>query len=436
MEFLWLIKIRLKEFFRSSRSKSYSSINDGMSNIIDSSIIEMETYSLMDDQPKEIINIILKDFKRNDLLKFRSVCKKWKNVIDFMIFDFSNEKWPSLEECIINGDNFHLLKYLNNYKQWNINHQILISLSENEYFKKICENILTNILTKCDESETLKLTKNDELNTLKYYSSINNIAVIKYMLNDKFVTMIKEKKRYEIIPRIHYILKQIFNNANKYGNLDIIKFVCEIDTSIPKYLHLTENIKNGHNEIVKWWLEKDIEFFFVFIKAAEYNNMQLVDLMLSKGINVNHYYKLKIGDAKHPTALAYAAASGHLEMVKFLISKGAKIDIYNNHVIAYGAKKNRLEIVKYLIDNGADIHTKNEVALIWSASAGHLDMVKYLQSNGANIYAQHNLAFKLSKSHGHKDVYDFLSINGNVLNFSDYLKMPFCWDPNPKWIDN
>lgn len=50
--------------------------------------------------------------------------------------------------------------------------------------------------------------------------------------------------------------------------------------------------------------------------------------------------------------------SGHLEVVKLLIQKGAMID---------ASEKNR------------------NTALIWSASNGHIDVVKFLIDNGASI---------------------------------------------------
>ena len=74
-----------------------------------------------------------------------------------------------------------------------------------------------------------------------------------------------------------------------------------------------------------------------------------------------------IGCGKHdPSALNNAAASGDIELVKFLISKGADVnakgigDISPLHLAAISG---HIEIVEYLISKGADINAKTHYGL-------------------------------------------------------------------------
>jgi ankyrin repeat protein len=67
-----------------------------------------------------------------------------------------------------------------------------------------------------------------------------------------------------------------------------------------------------------------------------------------------------------------------------------------------------LDLVKYLIDKGADINTNDNQALRWTSRCGHLELVKYLVSKGANIHAIDNLDIKWASQEGHLDVVRYL----------------------------
>ena len=42
--------------------------------------------------------------------------------------------------------------------------------------------------------------------------------------------------------------------------------------------------------------------------------------------------------------------------------------------------KGKLEVVKYLVSKGADIHAENDMALRWASRMDRLDVVNYLKS--------------------------------------------------------
>lgn len=65
------------------------------------------------------------------------------------------------------------------------------------------------------------------------------------------------------------------------------------------------------------------------------------------------------------------------------------------------AASGHFDIVNYLVENGADIHADNEYALRESASGGHLRVVEYLAQKGADIHADTDFAIRWSARNGH-----------------------------------
>jgi len=96
-------------------------------------------------------------------------------------------------------------------------------------------------------------------------------------------------------------------------------------------------------------------------------------------------------DIAGQTALMYAAETGRMEVIKYLVSKGANVNArsqgYHYTALMYAASGNRLEALEYLIARGAEIDApsfKNATALMMSARAGHIDIVKILLEKGAD----------------------------------------------------
>lgn len=86
--------------------------------------------------------------------------------------------------------------------------------------------------------------------------------------------------------------------------------------------------------------------------------------------------------------LHYAAVSGSIETVEYLISKGAKIDVVNvyGETPLYLASENRnLEIVKILVKNGADVNKKNSKGISVLDAGCDVDVVIYLLHKGAKL---------------------------------------------------
>ena len=77
-----------------------------------------------------------------------------------------------------------------------------------------------------------------------------------------------------------------------------------------------------------------------------------------------------------------AIRSNNLVNAKKQVLKGADIHARNESAIKYAAANGHLEIVKYLIEQGADIHAENDWAIRYAAEYGHFEVVKFLVEQG------------------------------------------------------
>ena len=85
------------------------------------------------------------------------------------------------------------------------------------------------------------------------------------------------------------------------------------------------------------------------------------------------------------SALTIAAATNHVEMIKFLIESGADIHIDEDKSLKTAAYNGNYEAVKFLIKLGAKVCVDNNAPLKYAVEHGYLEIVKYLINKGANI---------------------------------------------------
>ena len=96
------------------------------------------------------------------------------------------------------------------------------------------------------------------------------------------------------------------------------------------------------------------------------------------------------------TPLMEAASSGHLEIVKLLISHGADVNSQSssgNTPLMYACASGHSEIVRVLLEANANVEDHNEnghTPLMEAASAGHVEVAKILLEYGAGINTHSN----------------------------------------------
>eukprot|EP00057_Strongylocentrotus_purpuratus_P015130 XP_011669604.1 PREDICTED: ankyrin repeat domain-containing protein 50-like [Strongylocentrotus purpuratus] len=156
-------------------------------------------------------------------------------------------------------------------------------------------------------------------------------------------------------------------------------------------------------------------------------------------------------------ALHIAAFNGHLDVTKYLISRGAEAKKGDNDgktALHLAAIKSHLDVIKYLISQGADVNkvandadakkgdNDGKTALHIAAQEGHTDVTKYLISQGVeakkgdndgktalHIAAQEaeakkgdndgKTALHIAAQEGHIDVTKYLINQGAEVNMGD-----------------
>lgn len=149
-----------------------------------------------------------------------------------------------------------------------------------------------------------------------------------------------------------------------------------------------------------------MEYAEDFVQAAEHGEMEDVISFLKTGVDIN----VQVGYHRW-SALIRAADNGHLDIVKVLLSRGAKPDIKTKdhdtalHLSTYNG---HLKIVWELLKRGANANLKDEnhdTPLMLAAWGGHTSIVALLLRHGAKVNLQDKCkltALMLAARHGHQ----------------------------------
>lgn len=123
-----------------------------------------------------------------------------------------------------------------------------------------------------------------------------------------------------------------------------------------------------------------------FRVAAGMGQMERVQSLLKQGADVNSRAPSAGEVPAGGTALMLAAARNHLEIVKFLISKGANVnqaDEGGGTALIYAAWKGYKDIVAVLLEKGADIFAKTRdgrTPLSVAKQYGHTEIEQMLKT--------------------------------------------------------
>jgi hypothetical protein len=111
--------------------------------------------------------------------------------------------------------------------------------------------------------------------------------------------------------------------------------------------------------------------------------------------------------------IIHASDRGELEIVKFLIERGANIHAQDDSALRNASSAFHFDITKLLLENGANIHAQNDIAVINVCEYGYgsLKMLKLLIENGANIHAQDDYAIRIASYNGYLHVVKLLYWN-------------------------
>ncbi|KAH8891609.1 ankyrin [Thozetella sp. PMI_491] len=135
--------------------------------------------------------------------------------------------------------------------------------------------------------------------------------------------------------------------------------------------------------------------------ATRRGDIMLVECLLDNGASIN-----AAGGPKRTPPLNIASAIGNLDMVKMLLSRGARVDLhsganYGATALHYAAMGGFLSIAEVLIQHGAGVNThasrfQGATALVGAAAWGRIDMVQYLLNIGAAVREDSQFQFQLA----------------------------------------
>lgn len=159
-------------------------------------------------------------------------------------------------------------------------------------------------------------------------------------------------------------------------------------------------------------------------QTAEDGNLSGLKELLNMANNAN----VNVANRHGETAVHMASSGGHVEVVKYLHSKGANIDVLDKHndsAIYWAARQGHLEVVRYLKEEGVPLDTQNksgESALHVAARYGHTQIAEYLCLAGSDIDLQDNLgetALHNAAWHGFLQIAYALSAAGAQMNIQN-----------------
>lgn len=127
-----------------------------------------------------------------------------------------------------------------------------------------------------------------------------------------------------------------------------------------------------------------------FQLAILYGNLKVVEYYIENHIE---QAKSEIVNSLQPIHIACKCIYKASDVIKYLIEKGAKIDVVHNYKtpLCYASKSGNLDVVKILINNGAKYQNEAMNPITSATLYGHRDILKYLLRNGfsPNDYGDH-----------------------------------------------
>ena len=169
--------------------------------------------------------------------------------------------------------------------------------------------------------------------------------------------------------------------------LDNRCFVAQSGNSDDEWNALKFVLLNGHADVIQLIINhEDGAGGFPLFNASEAGRVDFVELLIDKGAFIDQYQK----NYELMTPLSIASKKGHIDVVKVLIKRGANVK--SSIALCYASAEGHVDIVELLIDNGAYIDGDfRGSTLITASRKEQVDVVKFLLKKGARINVSHCL---------------------------------------------
>ncbi|KAJ3329207.1 hypothetical protein HDU93_001093 [Gonapodya sp. JEL0774] len=130
--------------------------------------------------------------------------------------------------------------------------------------------------------------------------------------------------------------------------------------------------------------------------ASTGGNIAIMELLLSTGADVH---------TRNEHAIRCSARSGHTEAIRLLLHWGADLNPHANSALFVASGGGNLEVVRLILETIPNVSPLNmAIALSTASESGAIDVVSYLLSKGAMIEFNGFDAFRKACEHGHAEV--------------------------------
>jgi ankyrin repeat protein len=119
----------------------------------------------------------------------------------------------------------------------------------------------------------------------------------------------------------------------------------------------------------------------VLLIAAQENQYDTVEWLTNQGIALDLYDKDEL------SPINQAAANGHIDIIKFLLEEGVSPNA--TFPLHTACTFNQEHVIKHLLSSGADINrlcTESKSPLTFAAANGHSNLVKFLLSRNPDLF--------------------------------------------------
>lgn len=220
---------------------------------------------------------------------------------------------------------------------------------------------------------------------LEFFDSID-----KYSYNITFQSYPEYAANFEalmLLPSFHKnkkFLKQFIYFALKTNDITTIQKIIKLINLKQLFeKEAEEQSQHFNNQFQIFTIDKIGEIFNL---ACEHNNIPVINKFINEGYDINTNDQ----EAKQ-TPLFFATSSGNISLVKFLVEKGANVNVvddFGQSPITLAVAQGYPDIIDILIDAGADINTKDNhvgTLLMLSISKNNKTSLKTLLRRGAAL---------------------------------------------------